>query len=131
MRRQWSHDLLTMILEKNIVPERTVRVRSHPPFSGQRVYQEKKPVLPSSGRICRIAQPAVPEDPGQSEAEAVGDQPHPLVAVKQEPGTSFPRLKRKHTEVIELDTPSPLRARPVSFEEDEHRFPDVGHDDEE
>lgn len=131
LRRQWSHDLLAMILEKKMVPPRTTTIRGVSPFTGQRIHEEKKPQLPSSGRVCRIVdRTAELEKPEPS--DMMSSQVRPAIAVKQEPGTYFPRLKRKHTaEVIQLDTPSPRRARPVGFAEDEHEFPDVGHDENE
>ena len=50
-----------------------------------------------------------------------------LIPVKEEPQAAFPRLKRKFTDVIDLDTP-PHRVLPVGmdFDEDADAFPSVG-----
>lgn len=130
MRRQWSHDLLSMVLENNTFPPRTTSTRVHSPFSGKTEILEEKPSLPPSGRICRLAQPEEPNPKGIP--LGASDDPIaavPLIQVKKEPAETFSKLKRKATtQVIELDTPSPQRARSVQgFEaEEEDHFPGVG-----
>ena len=105
----------------------------------------KKPVLPSSGRTCRLAycpkqdadhlaaEPVITTCPVTAPASSF-DLPHagsaPLIKVKQEPGT-FQNLKRKFTQVIELDTPSPSRARPSSIDLSPPGFPAMGEGDDE
>ena len=131
-RRQWSHDLLSMVVEKNAFPSRTTCTRVHSPFTGKTEIREEKPSLPPSGRTCRLVQPEEPNPKGMSLKEASHDPSAavPLVQVKQEPAETFPKLKRKATtQVIELDTPSPQRPRPVQgFSADEDYFPEVGEE---
>ena len=50
-KRQWSHDLVTMVLEKGMVPERTTVCKTTLPFSGVHKRVETKPDLPFSGRV--------------------------------------------------------------------------------
>ena len=45
-QRQWCHDLLSLILEKNIVPPRTQSTLVRPLFGGFSSWKEEKPELP-------------------------------------------------------------------------------------
>ena len=65
-KRQWSHDLMSMLTDTNKKPPRTTTVFSAPIFSdGPTTRKEIKPSMPLSGRVC----PAflVQEQPPSSE----------------------------------------------------------------
>ena len=116
-RRQWSHDLLSLCLETKKTTPRIQTVLRASPFGGERVRKEIKPRLPSSGRFC-VPPPSVLQVQEQGVAPCSSQSPAPtphqiapaLVKVKKEPGT-FQSLKRMHTKVIELDSPSPQPRR--------------------
>ena len=152
-RRQWSHDLLSLCLETKKTIPRIETVLGASPFGGERVRKEIKPRLPSSGRFC-VPPPSVLQAQEQRAAPCSSQSPAPtphqiapaLVKVKKEPGT-FQSLKRMHTKVIELDSPSPqpkktqclaasYAASPASDglpevgEQDDFGFPGVGEGDE-
>ncbi|CAE7386029.1 unnamed protein product [Symbiodinium sp. CCMP2592] len=52
-KRQWSHDLMTLIIETQKKPPRTKTIISSATFAGgSRTRKEIKPSLPFSGRVC-------------------------------------------------------------------------------
>ena len=52
-KRQWSHDLMSMLTDTNKKPPRTTTVFSAPIFSdGPTTRKEIKPSMPLSGRVC-------------------------------------------------------------------------------
>ena len=147
-KRQWCHDLLTYLIESNNpqIPRCRV-VRRQPLFGGAPFTEELKPDLPDSGRSCVLlhddsaacAQPGALEGdaavPVTSAPAASGSNALPqLVPVKTEPRSpdraAFSALKR-HRTVIELDTPSPARPRPITSASlpDDDGFPLPGHAD--
>ena len=152
-RRQWSHDLLSLCFETKKTIPRIETVLGASPFGGERVRKEIKPRLPSSGRFC-VPPPSVLQAQEQRVAPCSSQSPAPtphqiapaLVKVKKEPGT-FQSLKRMHTKVIELDSPSPQPKKtqclaashaaspasdglPAVGEQDDSGFPGVGEGDE-
>ena len=141
-KRQWSHDLLTMCLETNKPVPRIETVLGQGLFGGERVRKEVKPRLPNSGRLCAPPPSMLPagdldQGPPSSVAPDLAARPSSsmtstsapapsmprLIPVKQEPvePKSFLSLKRQHTKVIELDSPSPRPKKPctLSISQDE------------
>eukprot|EP00438_Fugacium_kawagutii_P031959 Skav201900 [mRNA] locus=scaffold550:1007870:1009721:+ [translate_table: standard] len=97
MRRQWSHDLLSMVLESNAFPARTTSTRVHSPFTGKTEIVEQKPTLPASGRVCRLAEPEEPNC--QDIALGASDEATaaaPLIQVKEEPAETFSKKAQGH-----------------------------------
>ena len=75
-KRQWSHDLISKILEKNQTPPRATNIHAVSMFDKQKRTVEKKPEVAFSGRTCSLfakepisqapASTAAPESPHAS-----------------------------------------------------------------
>lgn len=103
-KRQWCHDLLSLCLETNQQIPRIHTIIGRPLFGGERYRKEIKPKLPSSGRVCK------PPESMLDFFTTTSAMPAP-VRIKQEPGTFQGSLKRFHTKIIDLDSPSPAKSR--------------------
>ena len=134
-KRQWSHDLVTMVLEKGMEPERTTVCKTNLPFSGGRKRIETKPDLPFSGRVVVDIGPddlasQLPQEPSESSGahadvmpaltagvvapvpEVPDTAPWTPVPVKTEPGI-FSSLPRGSSDIIiDLDAASPSPVQP-------------------
>ena len=106
-KRQWSHDLITMLMESDQKPPRTMVIIEQPsPFDSESepTRRETKPTLPFSGRVCQahFAQVAQARPPSQEAPRA------PAMLVKEEipDSRAFPGLLSGSAEPVDLCTPS-------------------------
>ena len=111
-KRQWSHDLLSMLIEHRKKPPRTAVIMAKSPFTHEVTRREIKPSLAFSGRICSdfLAESHAQESSGTGEDNSADTLPKELVKVKEEIETakSFPGLLAGSMPgVIDLDSPSP------------------------
>ena len=81
-KRQWSHDLMTLIIEKQKKPPRTRTIISSSTFAdGSTMRKEIKPSLPFSGRVCPAfiaqeqGQSSAAEEPTSSRAPGTSSNP--------------------------------------------------------
>ena len=141
-KRQWSHDLLSMLIEHRRKPPRTTVILAKSPFTGETTRREVKPSLTFSGRICPdfLGESHAEESLGNDEYKSTDTAPKELVKVKEEveSAKSFPGLLAGSMPgVIDLDSPSPTptKRRKTSVSEmdvvsaDDY-FPQVGAEPE-
>ena len=85
-KRQWSHDFLSLIIDKGLVPPATTVIRGRGLFDDVLKVREAKPQLPASGRLCLLH----PSRSFQSKASSLNSftrcaaDPLPRVIVKKE-----------------------------------------------
>ena len=145
-KRPWSHDLVSMLLEGKRPPARAPTILTTSLSDKKKFIVEKKAELPFSGRLCSLEAPNPPSPP-QLTLTAVKEEITNEASSLQDAAFAFQNLLAKgHTDVIDLDSPSPrpkrartaaeapqhLAARSASDleaateEEMDHHFPEVG-----
>ena len=84
MKRQWSHDFLSMIIDAGRVPPATAVIRGRGLFDDVPNCREVKPALPPSGRHCLLHH-SFESKPSSSNTSTIrAADPVPRVAVKME-----------------------------------------------
>eukprot|EP00438_Fugacium_kawagutii_P031852 Skav230348 [mRNA] locus=scaffold25:300997:302825:- [translate_table: standard] len=94
-KRQWSHDLVSMLLEGKRPPPRAPTIRGPSLFDKKKRTVEEKAELPFSGRLCSffVSEPAPPshlQAPSFAEAAPESPPPSPLPSPPPAPSSSRP-----------------------------------------
>ena len=143
-KRQWSHDFVSLVLEKGRTPERTTVIIEQGLFDKTKRRVERKPDLPFSGRVVvdlestDLVAPADGTEHPASRPTKPAPAPWTPVPVKKEPGVFASLSTASGSATIDLDTPSPRPAQAKrrrvhgdgSASEDGDGLPRVGEDPE-
>ncbi|CAE7179837.1 unnamed protein product [Symbiodinium microadriaticum] len=140
-KRQWSHDFVSMVLEKGRAPERTTVTFEKCLFDKTKRRVERKPDVPFSGRVVvdlestdLVAPASRTEHPAAPRATKPATAPWTPVPVKKEPGVFASLPMASGSAPIDLNTPSPRPAQAKrrrvhcdgSASEDDDGLPRVG-----
>ena len=115
--RQWSHDFVSLVLEKGRTPERTTVIIEQGLFDKTKRRVERKPDLPFSGRVVvdlestDLVAPADGTEHPASRPTKPAPAPWTPVPVKKEPGVFASLSTASGSATIDLDTPSPRPAQ--------------------
>ncbi|CAE7628081.1 unnamed protein product [Symbiodinium sp. CCMP2592] len=131
-KRQWTHDVLSMIIEKKERPRRTATILIPGSGGNGPTSRDSKPQVPFSGRICPDFLPTVDTAASMEDRrEASSSLPTAAnIALKTEVEEKafFPLMVASHADdVIDLATPTPPRCKRPRQDD---AFPDVGEDPE-
>ncbi|CAE7258973.1 unnamed protein product [Symbiodinium sp. CCMP2592] len=129
-KRQWTHDVLSMIIEKKERPRRTATILIPGSGGNGPTSRDSKPQVPFSGRICPDFLPTVDTAASMEDRrEASSSLPTAAnIALKTEVEEKafFPLMVASHADdVIDLATPTPPRCKRPRQDD---AFPDVGED---